>query len=251
MRVRAIAAAAAVAAVVLIPTVASAQIRLPGRRGVSRPAPLPPQAPTVAREMRYVRLPLSIESYQLVSYFDSPGLTAGAPYSTWMSFGLGTRLDYRIAKYLSATFDMTSSVFGGPVLTQTGELGLRLRRDRGEHRFYPFLDVRGGYLFALNSRARMMDFAPGSDAQTFGFAGGYNDGFGAIGGAGMEFALTRQFSVTTLASAVSANMTAHEFDSSNPLARNHFPMRAYRYALGLRWNPVRALTQPPAVGGMR
>jgi hypothetical protein len=247
MRIR----AAVALVLVLLPAVASAQrLRLPGRRP-GGPTELPPQAPVVAREQKFVRLPIASETYQIISYFDSPGLTAGAPFSTWTSLGLGQRFDYRVARHLSATLDITSAMFGGPALTQTAELGMRLRRERSEHRFYPFLDLRYGYLYAINSRARMLDFAPGSDAQTYGFAGGYNDGFGAIGGAGMEIALTNQLSVTTLASAVRAHMTAHDFQSSNPSATPNFPMTAYRYTIGIRWNPVRYFSAPGEIRGSR
>jgi hypothetical protein len=241
MRIRAVVAVA----LVVLPAVAEAQrLRLPGRSRPTGPTALPPQAPVVAREQRFVRLPISMETYQIISYFDSPGLTAGAPFSTWTSMGLGQRFDYRVARHLSATLDVTQAMLGGPALTSTAELGMRLRRERTEHRFYPFLDLRYGYLFAMNSQARMMDFVPGSDAQTFGFAGGYNDGFGAIGGAGMEIALTNSFSITTIASAVRANMTAHDFQNSNPSAAEHFPMSAYRVAVGIRWNPVRYFGTP-------
>ena len=245
-------ARAAVFALVLLPAIADAQrMRLPGRGRPGGPTALPPQAPVVAREQKFVRLPISMESYQIISYFDSPGITAGAPFSTWTSLGLGTRFDYRVARRLSATLDVTSSFLGGPVATQTAELGMRLRRERSEHRFYPFLDLRGGYLYAMNARARPLDFAPGSDAQTFGFAGGYNDGFGAMGGAGLEIALTNTLSITTLASAVRANMTAHDFENRNPAAATHFPMTAYRYAFGIRWNPVRYFAQPGDGRGAR
>jgi hypothetical protein len=250
MRYRA--AQAALLALVLLPAIGEAQrLRLPGRGRPGGPTALPPQAPVVAREQKFVRLPISTETYQIISYFDSPGMTAGAPFSTWTSLGLGQRFDYRVARHLSATLDMTSAMLGGPALTYSAELGMRLRRERSEHRFYPFLDLRYGYLYAVNSRARMLDFVPGSDAQTFGFADGYNDGFGAIGGAGMEIALTNTLSITTLASAVRANMTAHDFSSANQSAKEHFPLTAYRYAFGIRWNPVRYFAQPGDGRGAR
>lgn len=249
MRIR----AAVAVALILVPAIASEasaqRLRLPGRGRIGRPAELPPQAPTVAREMRVVHLPMSMETYQIINFVNSPGMTAGSPISSWTSLGLGTRFDYRVARHLSATLDITSSFMGGPAATNTAELGMRLRKDRGDSRFYPYLDLRGGYLFAVNSQARMLDFVPGSDAQTFGFAGGYNDGFGGIAGVGTEIALTRTISITTMASGVRAQLTAHDFRSSNPSAVTHYPMTMFRYSVGLRWNPVRSMKQPPALGG--
>ena len=233
--------AAVAVALVLLPAIAGAQRIRIGSRAPGR-AELPPTAPAVSRDMQYVRLPISMEGYQQISFFNSPGMMAGSPLTSWSSLGAGTRMDYRVAKNLSATFDGTTSMFGGPALVQSLELGMRLRRDRNEaNRFYPFADVRYGYLFAVNSQARMMDFAPGSSAQQFGFVGGYSDGFGPVAGAGMEVAITRSFSIMTLASAMRANMTARDYTNANPAARTHFDLTAHRYTLGVRFNPVRLL----------
>src|SRR5688572_10663496 len=95
----------------LLPVELSAQrLRIPGIAGRRpRPAELPPQPPSIARELAYKRLRFSVESYPLVSYVQSSGFVGDGGASSWTSFGMGTRVDYRIAPHLSATMDMTSS----------------------------------------------------------------------------------------------------------------------------------------------
>src|SRR5215210_7468516 len=139
MRIRAVVAIV----LLLLPAALSAQ-RIPrsvtGRRGPTRPAPLPPQPGPIARELAYKRSHLSVESYPLISYVQSPGFAADGRTS-WSSFGAGTRADYRVTRNISATLDMTSSFLGGPQLTETAEVGARLRPERNERRVYPFMDV--------------------------------------------------------------------------------------------------------------
>src|SRR5687767_9207153 len=101
----------------LLPVELSAQ-RLPlpgtGRRGPARPAPLPPQAEPIARNLAYKRLRLSVEAYPLISYVRSPGSAGGGPVVDWTSLGSGTRADYRLNRHASITLDLTSSFAGGP-----------------------------------------------------------------------------------------------------------------------------------------
>src|SRR5688500_10408032 len=144
MRVR---AAVAIVAL-LLPVELSAQ-RLPlpgtGRRGPARPAPLPPQAEPIARNLAYKRLRLSAESYPLISYVRSSGHHGSDGGSVWTSFGLGTRADYRLTRHRSATLDLTSAFAGGPADVHTAELGTRLGSERSGRTLYRFVDLRVGY----------------------------------------------------------------------------------------------------------
>jgi hypothetical protein len=232
-------------ALLLLPNDSSAQrMRLPGARR-PRPAELPPQAPGVAREMQYVRLPLSFESYPLVSRIEASGFMGDGVSSSWTSFGMGTRADYRVSRFLSATLDMTSSFNGGPMVMETAELGARMRPDRNERRLYPFVDARVGYAYAYHSYYRPIgDVIDGSNALPLGYGSRFSHGLGAVGGAGMEIAITTRFSMTTAASIMRNHMTAQGFQGNRP-TRDRFWMTSYRYMLGVRYNPVRMITASP------
>ena len=111
----------------VLPSLVSAQRRMGGRIGGGRPAPpaaLPPTAGTIAREMSYVPRPYSVESYMFVSYMQQPMARTNA-LTGYGTMNAGTRLDYRINDYFSATGDMTSSLFYTGVQNGTVELGTR------------------------------------------------------------------------------------------------------------------------------
>ena len=239
MRLRAIVAIV----LLLVPVELSAQ-RIPRLRGrgPARPTTLPPQAPEIAREMSYKRLRVSFESYPLLSYYDASGLTNGT-VSSWSSLGTGARADYRLKPHLSVTFDVTSSFYGGPAVTETAELGLRFGSERGDKRLYPFADARIGYLYAHNTYFRPLDITLDGASQPVGFGGRYSNGFGAIGGGGFEYALTRRFSLITGISLLRARMTAHGFhDPDEPETK--YWLTSQRYTIGLRFNPVRVIRMP-------
>lgn len=232
----------------LLPAALSAQ-RIPfggifGRR--PRPAELPPQPTAIARELAYKRLPLSIESYPLVSHVVTSGFSGGDLASSWTSVGAGTRADYRLTRFLSATLDITSSMFGGPVDMGTAELGTRLRPELSTRRAYPFVDARVGYIYAYHSffRPGASTFGEFSPAP-FGYGSRYSQGIGAVGGAGIEFMLTRRFSLTTALSVMRNHMTAHDFQGSGP-TRDSYSMTVYRSSIGLKYNPVRILHEAAA-----
>jgi hypothetical protein len=239
MRVRALLAIL----VLLLPAASSAQrLPMPGTgRARPRPADLPPQPPAVARALAYRRLPLSVESYPLLSRIETSGFTGDGMAPSWTSFGMGTRADYRITRYLSATMDVTSSFVGGPVVMETAEIGTRLRPERNDRRVYPFLDARVGYSYAQHRFFQAFD--PFASPASLAHGGRYSSGFGALGGAGMEVALTTRFSLTTAASVMHSRMTAYGFEGTRP-TRDTYRMISYRYTLGIRYNPVR-LIRPP------
>jgi hypothetical protein len=236
MRVR----AAVTIAALLVPAGLSAQPIPPlgtGKRGPVRPASLPPQPEPIARNLAYKRLRLSVEGYPLVSYIRSPGLAGDGAVSEWASFGAGTRADYRLSRHVSLTLDLTSAVAGGPMDVYTAELGTRVASERSGRTLYRFVDLRVGYTDAHSS----------DDFGAFGSADGavprYADGFGAMAGVGMEYALTRTFSLTTAASVMRNRLTTQSFLGSEPAERS-YGMMLYRYTLGIRYNPVRVIRVP-------
>lgn len=222
---------------VLAPTALSAQlipVRI-GRRGPAQPQPLPPQPTPVALQLAYTRSHLSFESYPMVSFTTAPGL-APRPAGSWASIGVGTHADYRIARFMSATMDLTSSLYGGPALTQTAEVGARFNRARGGGRWYPYFDLRAGYIATyLNSAA-----AYGDVYSVPTYNDRYSHGFGAIAGAGFEYALTNAMSLMTGASLLRGGLTQHSLESSSAVDQ-HFTITSLRYTLGLRFNPVYAV----------
>jgi hypothetical protein len=233
--------ARAVVAIVLLllPAGLSAQ-RIPtraGGRGPGRGEPLPPQPPAVARELAYKRLRVSLESYPIISYVDAPGYFGGSGH--WSSFGAGTRADYRVTRFVAATLDLTSSLLGGPAMTQTAELGTRIHRERTESRAYPFADVRFGYMSTSPAY-----FQAGSDLLLPGGPGNggfkYSQGFGGVVGGGMEYALTRRFSLTTAGSVMRSRMRGDAGPNSRP-GLESFTLTLYRATIGLRYNPVRMI----------
>lgn len=232
----------AVVAIVLalLPVALSAQ-RLPriGRRGPAQPAPLGPQPPAIARELAYKRMRISVESYPLISYVQSPGVD-GNPLAKRTTFGAGTRADYRITRHLSATLDMTSSLPNGNANTETAELGVRLRPERSDRKVYPFVDVRAGYVHTFDTYLRPFDIIAGSTGQA-GYGDRYSQGLGVVGGVGMEYALTRRFSLTSAASVLRSGMTAYRVYGTVP-GNGSYSMTSYRFTVGIRYNPVRLIT---------
>lgn len=235
MRVRSLLAIA----LVVLPSVADAQ-RLPRvprimDRGPARPAPLPPQARTLAREMYYARMPYTVESYPIVSYFRAPGL--GSQFGSFTSGGFGERLDLKVARTVSLTLDLTQSFLGGPAVTQTFELGTRIRPAHdAERKWYPFFDLRGGLLLMSEREARPYDYVSGT-----GSYAQLTHGVGGVAGTGIEYALHPRFTLTT-AGNVFRTMMSPLFGDSRQLDRQS--LTAVRYSIGLRYNPGR-WTMPP------
>ena len=152
MRMRALVAIV----ILLVPAALSAQrIPLPiGRRPV-RGEPLPPTAGPIAKEEAYRRWRLSVESYPMVSWFQT------SAFGSWASLGGGTRADYLLNRHMSATLDLTSSMIGSPSAVNTAELGTRLHPEWAEHRLYPYADLRVAYI-ALFTQAPSMKARPDS-----------------------------------------------------------------------------------------
>jgi hypothetical protein len=234
--------AVAVIGLLLLPAVSSAQ-RMPlpriGGRGPAQPVPLSPQPPEITRAIAYRRLNLSVETYPMVSYIDSPGLMGDGRSSGWTALGAGTRAVYRLTPHVAATMDLTSSFLGSPVQVHTAELGTRLGPERSERRLYPFLDLRAGYVAAYNTGlGSFVDTPFGYPTPSAVYGVRYSRGFGGVAGAGMEYALTQSLSLTSAASVLRGRMTSQDFAGS-PGASPTFPLTSYRYTLGIKYNPVR------------
>jgi hypothetical protein len=232
MRTRAI----ATIVILLVPAALSAQrIPLPiGRRAGGR-EPLPPTAGPIAREEAFRRWRLSVESYPMVSYFEAGG------FGSWTSLGMGTRADYLINRHVSATLDMTSSLIGSPSIVNTAEVGTRLHPEWAEHRLFPYVDFRAAYIAVFNSQFGPIDNTFANPVATGTYGAPYSRGFGAIGGAGLEYSLTHSWSLTTGASVVSSRMQPH--DLSNSAYNRPYSMTGFRYTLGVRYNPVTVIRQ--------
>ena len=229
------------AILVLAPSALYAQrIPLPiGRRGPARPEPLPPQPYPVAQQLAYTRSHLSIETYPMVEFISAPGLAGNGRPGSWASLGAGSHADYRLTHFMSGTLDLTSSLFGGPVMTQTADLGTRFHAERGTSRWYPYMDFRVGYIATHESFGTIGNdvFV---DPSTSGYYTRYSQGYGGIAGAGLEYALTRMFSITTGVSVLHGRLSMS--DLADPTVENrHYTMNSLRYTLALRFNPVHAV----------
>lgn len=228
MRVRSLLAVA----LLLLPVAAEAQ-RLPRvprimDRGPARPAPLPPTAGPIAYERQYIRRPYTVESYPLVSYFNAPGFDGGL--RSFVTGGVGERLDFRMTRTLSFTLDFTQSFLGSPAMAQTAELGVRIRPEsRIERRWYPYFDVRGGFVYVAEREMRPYDYVSG--------VGGYAQAAGGLGGiaaSGIEYALHPMATLTTGVSLLRANLSPLT-SGSRQLDRS--TLTAVRYSIGVRFNP--------------
>jgi hypothetical protein len=227
----------------LLPFELSAQ-RLPlpgrGRAGPARPTPLPPQPEPIARNLAYKRMRVSVESYPLISHVRS-GLSGDGLASSWTSFGMGSRLDYRLDRHVSATLDVTSAFAGGPSNVSTAELGVRFASERSGRTLYRFIDVRVGYTDASSSYFDPVTGGVGYSTQGGSFRS--SDGFGAVAGIGFEYALTRRFSLTTAGSVMQNFMRLRELDGPYAGDRS-YALTLYRYTIGIRYNPVRVIRLP-------
>ena len=139
---------------------------------------------------------------------------------------------------MSTTLDITSSLAGGPAQIATAELGARLRQERSERKVYPFFDVRAGYIAALHGDRAAPTYY--SSYPTSGVTAGanYSTGFGGVAGAGVEYDLTRRFTLTTSASIMHTFLTVHDFYGTRP-ADPSFTLTALRYTVGFKYTPVR------------
>jgi hypothetical protein len=217
-------------------------VRLPRIGGtMPQPTSLPPEAPGVTRALAYKRSRWSAEGYSLISAIQVPGGAGGM--TSYTSFGAGTHADYRYTDRVSATADVTVSTLGGQATAETAEVGMRFRPMPFDEQLRPFFDVRAAYMHMYDTYA-----IPGGAGFTVGGPGQFIDegrysrGVGGIGGAGLEYSLTRTLSLTTELSALRNRMDTYRLTGAAGLPGNaNYWMTSYRFTLGLKYNPVSAL----------
>jgi hypothetical protein len=185
----------------------------------------------------------------LISSFQLPADGGGS--TRYTTPGAGTRADYRYTERWSATVDVTASLPGAPTTAETAEVGTRFSPLAWDRELRPFFDVRAAYMrmydaFSAQTAASVVAGAP---SQQFVEGTRYSRGLGGLGGLGLEYSLTRSFALTTELSALRSRMTTYR--SAGPAiipSGSNFWMTSFRYTLGLKFNPVRALhaTQKPA-----
>ena len=230
-------------ALLIAPAALSAQIRLP-RRGGTPPtaAPLPPEAPVVAKALAYKRSRWSAEAYSLITTFQVPD---GVGTTSYTSFGSGTRADYRFSDHFSATVDLTGAALGSPAISETAELGTRFRPGSLDQRLRTYVDARAQFIHLYDTPN--LPSSTGAIVGSFGqsqFVNGqrYSRGFGGVGGAGFEFFFTNSLALTSELLAMRDRMSMYRFNNptSVPLA-SHYWMTSFRYTVGFKYNAARAL----------
>jgi hypothetical protein len=242
----------ALIALLALPTASSAQrIRLPrgGRGATPQPAPLPPEAGPVSRALAYKRSRWSAEGYTLITSLQLPSVGGGV--TRYTTPGAGTRADYRYTERWSATVDLTASLPGTPTTAETAEVGTRFSPLPWDRDLRPFFDVRVAYVHAYDafSTQTAASIVAGAPGRQFVEGTRYSRGLGSVGGLGLEYSLTPSFALTTEFSALRSRMSTYR--SAGPAiipSGSNFWMTSFRYTLGLKFNPVRALhaTQKPA-----
>jgi hypothetical protein len=228
----------------VFPSLAAAQrAGLPrGRATRPEPASLPPQAPPVAHALSYHRARWSAEAYSLVSSLQTPNVNGGA--SRYNTLGLGSRADLRVSNRFSVTLDATTSMFGGPATTRTGEVGTRFSPLDWNRRVRPFVDLRAAYMHLADSYATPSNPSGGVGGpnQQLVELGRYSRGFGTVAGAGFELSIAPSFAITNEISGLRARMTTYRLSGPTDVPPGaSYWTTTLRYALGLKFNPTRVL----------
>jgi hypothetical protein len=197
--------------------------------------------PAVTRGLAYHRSRWSAEGYTLVSAITTVDPSGrGAQYN---GYGTGTRADYRVSDYWSATADFTALFLGGST-AQTAEVGTRFRPIPHATSIRPYLDFRGAYTnlhesFFLPTAAAIPVGGPALD---YSQVGRYARGVGGILGAGFDYTLTPSLALSTEFSAGRHRMDAYHLTGNMPLpSRDAYWMNVYRATIGLRYNATTAL----------
>src|SRR5258708_25544540 len=236
MRVRAL----GLFVVLLLPASLNAQripIRLPwiGRRPT--PGRYTPQAPVIAREMRYRASRLSSESSSLFTFNQTDRYVSDRGASIASTQGVGEHVDWRFKPTLSLTCDFTSSLFGAPYIQNTFDFGGRFRPLRGpDYKLRPYVDLRASMAWSLASFAQPFD--PSSPIAGPTIAGGRttSHGVGALFGAGFETSLTRSLSLATGLGLSRYRMYAVQVGQQRLGSEWNYRTTAVRMTLGLKYN---------------
>ncbi len=229
--------------VLVLPASSNAQrihVRLPwiGRRPT--PAPLPPQAPEIARQMQYRRSRISGESYTLMSFDQTDRYVANHGPSTASMLGAGVHLDYRLKPAFSLTGDFTSSQFGGPYIQRTVDLGARYHPLRSlDDKIRPYVDLRASWASSYASFAQPFDLSSPIAGPTIPGGRTTSNGPGALVGAGFETSLTRSLALTTGLGLARYRMYSVQVGPQQLGSQWDYRSTAVRFTIGLKYNPGR------------
>lgn len=232
-------------AVILLPASSNAQripLRWPwiGKRPPTA-EPLPPQAPAIARQMRYQRSRFSSESYafETIVATDRNGNSGGLINS---SLGFGDRLDWRAKPQFSVTADLGQSRYGAPFRQLNLDLGGRYR-PLSEHRLRPYVDARVSHLWSSPQFAQLTDPTAVAAPNILGRMS--STGNGALAGVGFETSLTNSFSLNSGLSLGRYQMTSRQGYTQNGYEpARHFGITTARFTLGLTYNPGHMVPMP-------
>jgi hypothetical protein len=233
----------ALVALVALPALVGAQVRRQppmGRGTPPKAAPLPPEAPVVARALAYKRSRWLLEGYSMISTFQLSSVDGGA--TSFTGFGGGTRGGYRINDYVSGTVD-GSLVAGGMVSAATAEVGTRFSFMPRDQQLRPYLDVRGAFIQMRDAYATSNNGLGSTGLfQDYTQGGRYSRGFGSVVGSGFEYQLRPSFAVATGMSVMRARMNSYRFTGAAQVpSQSNYWMTSYRYVLGIKYNPTRLL----------
>ena len=243
MRVRTLLVVSAALACVL-PSFAGAQIfRLPHRGTLTKPndRPMPPEVKPAAQANAYHRSRWSVEGYPFLTSVAVPGPLGGG--ESYMVSGAGVRAEYRTFARVAGTLDMTSSMPGVAPVLQTVELGARIHTVPYDREIRPFVDVRAAYARMSDAFTIDASSVPGVLGQQFISGERFGQGYGGIGGAGLEYSLTQRLSLMTEVTAFRGRLSTYRLDTptSVPNASGAYWMTSFRYSIGLRFTPMSVL----------
>lgn len=227
--------------VLLLPASLSAQrihLRLPWI-GPRPPAavPLPPQAPVIARELRYRASRFSTETYAAFGYAQPDHSVVNSGVTAASMLGFGARLDWRFKPALSVTGDLTTALWGGPMLQNTFDFGGRYRPVRGyEYKLRPYFDLRASWAWSYASFAQPFDQTSPIASPGFQANRTTSHGLGALVGTGFETFLTPNFALTTGLSLSRYRMSALTYGQQPFGSAWNYRTTAVRLTLGLKYN---------------
>jgi hypothetical protein len=224
-------------AVLSLPMVVSAQIvqRRPSTRTPVDPAPLPPAAPEVGRELAYKRSRWALEAYSLFSAVQLPS-AGGATYSAVL--GAGTHGDYRLTNLIAATADVTYANLSNTNMSyQTAEMGTRFTVPIRDEVTRPYIDARAVYMNL--SDLYLGDVTTGRNSSTPSTR--YSRGFGGLAGVGVEHPMFGSFLLSTEISALRNRMTTYRSTGAMPASGTNMWATTYRLTIGVRYNQQRSM----------
>jgi len=230
MRTRSVVAVALVLPVVLAGQVVTRRVPRVGAGGESPayPKELPPQSEKIAEDI-YLKQSRSFQSeYPLLSYVHAPGYDDRS--ASWVTVGAGYSLGYLYKENLAITGDFTQTVYGGPQYQSSVQIGARYYPSLDyERKLSPFVDARGGYSLAYDTYATQI---PGSiaSAPQYQHDARWANGFGAVGGAGLDYPLWSTFSLTTEMLAARSRFGSVSSSSNHP-----YEMTQYTFTVGVSY----------------